>query len=138
MTVISKESEKPETEAENNGKYNPITVLNLISDRHTSKILICTHKSPRSILSISEANSIPIAVCYRKVRLLEKLGFLKCVGKKSKKSGKVSKLYQSQITCAHFFLEKGKFRARIQLAKGLVDDLGGSWSLLNEISPKNP
>jgi hypothetical protein len=136
--LILKESEISETEAQYNRKYNPVTVLNLISDRHTSKILICTYKSPRSILSISEENDIPIAVCYRKVRLLEKLGFLKCVGKKSKKSGKVSKLYQSQITHAHFFLEKGTFRARIQLAEGLVDDLGGGWSLVDEIPLKSP
>jgi hypothetical protein len=115
-----------------NRKLNPIILLNLISDRHMSKILMSTYNIPKTIQNISSKNEIPIAVCYRKVRQLERLGLIMCVGKKPRKNGKGNKLYQSQIANAHFFLEKGSFRARIQLASGNVDDFGGSWSLRNE------
>lgn len=114
------------------GIYNPIKISNLISDKYVSKILMSTFKIPKSVQSISSAYDIPIAVCYRKVRQLEDLGFLRCTGTKLNGNGKRIKLFQSQIINAHFFLERGKFRARVQLASGIVDDFGGSWSMLNE------
>jgi hypothetical protein len=121
--------------SEKEESYNPIMISNLISDKYVSKILMSTFKKPKSIQKISASYGIPIAVCYRKVRQLEKLGFMTCIGDKLNGNGKRVKLYQSQIVNAHFFMEKGKFRARVQLSSGLVDDFGGSWSLLDENSP---
>ena len=112
--------------------YNPVKISNLISDKYVSKILMSTFKIPKSVQAISTAYDIPIAVCYRKVRQLEDLGFLRCTGTKLNGNGKRIKLFQSQILNAHFFLERGKFRARVQLASGIVDDFGGSWSMLDE------
>lgn len=112
--------------------YNPVKISNLISDKYVSKILMSTFKIPKSVQAISTAYDIPIAVCYRKVRQLEDLGFLRCTGTKLNGNGKRIKLFQSQIINAHFFLERGKFRARVQLASGIVDDFGGSWSMLDE------
>ena len=111
---------------------NPIEISNMISDKYVSRILMSTYKKPQSIQNLSASYGIPIAVCYRKVRQLEKLGFIGCIGSKLNKNGKRVKLYQSQIVNAFFFLEKGKFRARIQLSSGTVDDFGGSWSLVDE------
>lgn len=112
--------------------YNPIMISNLISDKYVSKILMSTFKKPKSVQKISASYGIPIAVCYRKVRQLERLGFLTCIGDKLNGNGKRVKLYQSQIVNAHFFMEKGKFRARVQLSSGTVDDYGGSWSIMDE------
>ena len=112
--------------------HNPVEITNLISDKYVSKILMSTYKRPISVQRISEIYSIPIAVCYRKVRELENLGFLRCTGTKLNGNGKRIKLYQSQIINAYFFLEKGRFRARVQLSSGTVDDYGGSWSLIDE------
>ncbi|MEE9151146.1 MAG: hypothetical protein V3U20_04845 [Thermoplasmata archaeon] len=117
---------------ESERKYNPLMISNLISDKYVSKILMSTFKKPKSVQNISAFYGIPIAVCYRKVRQLEKLGFLTCIGDKLNGNGKRVKLYQSQIVNAHFFLEKGIFRARVQLSSGIVDDFGGSWSLIEE------
>jgi hypothetical protein len=111
--------------------YDPVEVSNLITDKYALEILMYTYKKPKSIQNISSAFGIPIAMCYRRVRQLEKLGFLRCVGKKLNGSRKWHKLYQSQIVNAHFFLEKGKFRVRVQLSSGIVDDFGGSWSLVD-------
>jgi hypothetical protein len=115
--------------------YNPIMISNLISDKYVSKILMSTYKKPKSVQKISASYGIPIAVCYRKVRQLERLGFMTCVGDKLNGNGKRVKLYQSQIVNAHFFMEKGKFRARVQLSSGIVDDFGGSCSMMDENAP---
>ena len=111
---------------------DPIKISNLITDRYALEILMYTYKKPKSIQNISSTFGIPIAMCYRRVRQLEKLGFLRCVGKKLNGGRRWYKLYQSQIVSAHIFLEKGKFRARVQLSSGIVDDFGGSWSLVDE------
>jgi hypothetical protein len=109
-----------------------VEISNLISDKYVSKILMSTFRKPKSVQNISATYGIPIAVCYRKVRQLEKLGFMSCVETKLNGNGKRVKLYQSQIINAYFFLEKGKFRAKVQLSSGTVDDFGGSWSLIEE------
>lgn len=127
------EMKKESTEAEDKDtSYNPLSISNLISDKYVSKILMSTYRKPKSVQLISATYGIPIAVCYRKVRQLEKLGFLRCVGDKLNGNAKRVKLYQSQIVNAHFFMEKGQFRARVQLASGIIDDFGGSWSLMDE------
>jgi hypothetical protein len=113
-------------------KYSPITILNLISNRQISTILTSTFKKPKSVQNLSKIHDIPIAACYRKVRLLEDLGFLRCVELRLNQNGKRVKYYQCQIRNAHFFLEKGNFRARIQLSSGFVDDFGGNISIVNE------
>lgn len=112
---------------------NPVEISNLISDKYVSKILMSTFKNPKSVQRISSTYEIPIAVCYRRVRQLENLGFMRCIGSKLNGNGKRVKLYQSQIVNAHFFMEKGKFRARVQLSSGIVDDFGGSFSIIEEI-----
>ena len=112
-------------------KQNPVKISNLITDKYALETLMYTYKKPKSIQNISSTFRIPIAVCYRRVRQLEKLGYLRCVGKKLNGFGRWVKLYQSQVVNAHFFLEKGKFRARVQLSSGTVDDFGGSWSLVD-------
>jgi hypothetical protein len=129
-TVTKKAASEPAIEEVD--IYNPVKISNLISDKYVSKILMSTFKIPKSVQAISTAYDIPIAVCYRKVRQLENLGFLRCTGTKLNGNGKRIKLFQSQILNAHFFLERGKFRARVQLASGIVDDFGGSWSMLDE------
>jgi len=111
---------------------SPIEISSLISDKYVSKILLCTFKKPKSVQKISATYGIPIAVCYRRVRQLEDLGFIRCIGTRLNGNGKRVSLYQSQIVNAHFFLEKGKFRARVQLSSGVVDDFGGTWSLVEE------
>ena len=125
---------KPDSDPKNGeiNIYNPVKISNLISDKYVSKILMSTFKIPKSVQKISTTFDIPIAVCYRKVRQLEDLGFLRCTGTRLNGNGKRIKLFQSQIINAHFFMERGKFRARVQLSSGIIDDFGGSWSLIDE------
>ena len=110
---------------------NPVEITNFMTDKYVSRILLGTHKRPRSIQYLSETYGIPIAVCYRRVNDLERSGFIQCMGTKLNQKGKRVKLFQSQVMSAHFFYEKGKFRARVQLASGFIDDCGGAYTLDN-------
>jgi hypothetical protein len=121
---------EPTQKSKENETFNPVDISNLITNKYASKILMSTYKKPISVHQISTLLNIPIAVCYRKVNELERLGFLRCTDRILNRKGKRVKLYQSQIVYAHFFFEKGKFRARVQLSSGDVDDYGGSWSIL--------
>ena len=112
--------------------HSPVSILNLISNRQVSKILISTYRVPKSVQALSNINDISIAACYRKVHLLEDLGFLRCVESKLNHNGKRVKFYQCQIQNAHFFLEKGKFRARVQLSSGIVEVYGETKPVLED------
>ena len=131
MIAISPLKTDLDSTARKDSMYDPICISNLITDKYALEILMYTYKKARSIQNISATFNIPIAVCYRRVRQLEKLGFLRCVDKKLNGKGKWVKLYQSQVVNAHFFLEKGRFGARVQLSSGVVDNFGGSWSLVD-------
>ncbi len=95
---------------------NPQEILNLISNKYVSRILKSTNRTPRSTQELNIICDIPIAVCYRTVRDLEKLGFLSCTKKKLNIRGKRVKYYRSQIIHAQFFYENGKFKAKMQMA----------------------
>jgi hypothetical protein len=112
--------------------HSPITILNLISNRQISTLLASTYRIPKSVQTLSKIHEIPIAACYRKVKLLEDLGFLRCVELRLNQNAKRVKYYQCQIKNAHFFLEKGMFRARVQLSSGFVEDFGGKTSIVND------
>ena len=110
---------------------NPVEVTNFMTDKYVSRILLGTYKRPRSIQYLSEIYDIPIAVCYRRVHDLEGAGFITCTGNALNRKGKRVKLFQSLVQSAHFFYEQGKFRARVQLASGHIDDCGGVYTVDN-------
>jgi DNA-binding Lrp family transcriptional regulator len=97
---------------------NPQEILNLISKKNVSRILITTYKKPRSAQELNKICGIPIAVCYRIIHRLEELGFLTCIKKQVNRRGKPVKYYSAQIINAQFFYEKGGFKAKIQTASG--------------------
>jgi hypothetical protein len=136
-TIASINSENTAKPTNDPKDHSPISILNLISNRQISKILMSTFKVPKSVQTLSRINDIPIAACYRKVRLLEDLGFLRCVETRLNQNGKRVKYFQCQIINAHFFLEKGKFRARIQLSSGTVDDYEGNMSVFDSPTRQN-
>lgn len=107
MKAISPLKTNPYSTARIDSIYDPMSISNLITDKCALEILMSTYKKPKSIQNISSTFGIPIAVGYRRVRQLEKLGFLKCVDKKLTSRGRWYKLYQSQIVNAHFFWRKG-------------------------------
>jgi hypothetical protein len=131
--ALQSRSKKPRSKRKEESEYNPIDISNLITGRYESTILMCTYRKAKSVNEISRVFDIPIAVCYRKVKKLEDLGFLRCTDRILSEKGKWVKLFRSQVVYAHFYLEKGKFRARVQLSSGAVDNFGNQWLAAGEM-----
>src|SRR5207247_8916288 len=92
------------------------------------KTTLATYKRQISSQEISERYDIPIAACYRKIRILEEVGLIQCVERILTQKGKRKNLYTSCLRNAYIFFENGKLRARFQLATGQVKDFGGAWT----------
>lgn len=107
---------------------NPLEASQLLTDEYAAKILLATFKRKLSAQEISKRYGIPIAACYRKIRVLEGIGLLECVDRVLTQKGKRKKLYTSRLKNAYIFFEKGKLRARFHLASGAVKDFGGDWT----------
>src|SRR3989449_1627732 len=103
----------------------------LLTDEYAARILLATENTKRTAQDISHRYGIPIAACYRKIRILEEVGLIQCVERILTQKGKRKNLYTSCLRNAYIFFENGKLRARFQLATGQVKDFGGDWNGLD-------
>ncbi|HEX9339574.1 MAG TPA: winged helix-turn-helix domain-containing protein [Thermoplasmata archaeon] len=110
---------------------SPLEASQLLTDEYSAKILLATYKRRISAQEISQRYGIPIAACYRKIRILEEVGLIQCVERILTQKGKRKNLYTSCLRNAYIFFENGKLRARFQLATGQVKDFGGDWNGLD-------
>jgi ribosomal protein S25 len=109
----------------------PLEASQLLTDEYSAKILLATYKRRISAQEISQKYGIPIAACYRKIRVLEEAGLIECVDRILTQKGKRKNLYTSRLKNAYIFFENGKMRARFQLVTGLEKDFGGEWNGLD-------
>ncbi len=107
---------------------NPLEASQLLTDEYSAKILLGTYKRKISAQEISARYGIPIAACYRKIRILEESGLIECVDRVLTQKGKRKNLYTSKLKNAYIFFENGRLRARFQLISGAVKDFGGDWT----------
>jgi ribosomal protein S25 len=112
---------------------SPLEASQLLTDEYSAKILLATYKRKISAQEISQRYGIPIAACYRKIRILEEVGLIECVERILTQKGKRKNLYTSCLRNAYIFFENGKLRARFQLATGQVRDFGGDWNGLDSM-----
>jgi len=77
---------------------------------------------PKSAFDLSEKLNIPIAACYRKIRVLEDAGLLICDERKLTQAGKRMSVYRSRVLNAQIIFEKNKVKARLQMIDGTVED----------------
>ena len=110
---------------------SPLEASQLLTDEYSAKILLATYKRRISAQEISQRYGIPIAACYRKIRVLEEAGLIECVDRVLTQKGKRKNLYTSCLKNAYIFFENGRLRARFQLSTGLVRDFGGDWNGLD-------
>ena len=94
------------------------TLSKLISDEYTGRILAATYNSPKTAKRIAKQCNIPIAICFRRIRELEKIGLLICAGVVYDRQGKGAKLYQSQLNGAYIYLSNDRIRGHFKLASG--------------------
>ncbi|MDX1534670.1 MAG: helix-turn-helix domain-containing protein [Thermoplasmata archaeon] len=110
------------------GPMNPLQASQLLTDEYSAKILLATYKRKISAQEISARYGIPIAACYRKIRVLEEASLIECVDRVLTQKGKRKNLYTSKLRNAYIFFESGRLRARFQLITGVVKDFGGDWT----------
>lgn len=99
---------------------DPIYASRILVDPYSARILVSVSKKAKSVQQISEECSIPIAVCYRRVRELEKAGYIKCVGRALTREGKRVSLYKTHLCKADIKFENGVWRAVIIFEDGAM------------------
>jgi predicted ArsR family transcriptional regulator len=92
----------------------------LITEEYSAKIILATMSRPRSAFELSEKLGIPIAACYRKIKVLEKAGMIYCSERMLTQTGKRISLYKSRVKNAQIVVEKSKLSARIAMVDGTM------------------
>lgn len=97
----------------------------IIADEYAAKILAATYTTPKSAIRLSHDLGIPIAACYRRIRMLESAQLIRCEERVLTQKGKRMSVYASNLKNAFIFLENGKLRVRFEMKSGRVDDYEG-------------
>ena len=95
----------------------------LITEEYSAKIILATMGKPKTAFELSEKLGIPIAACYRKIKLLEEAGMINCVERRLTQAGKRISLYKSKVKNAQIIVERNKLRARIEMVDGSLTDI---------------
>jgi predicted ArsR family transcriptional regulator len=77
---------------------------------------------PKSAFELSDKLGIPIAACYRKIKLLEDSGLMFCAERRLTQAGKRISMYKSNVRNAQIVFERNKIRAKIEMIDGTTQD----------------
>jgi len=103
---------------------DPFDMFNLVLDKHTSRILDLTSDRPLNAGELSELIGIPLAACYRRIRVLKGAGLLKEDSKVQSEGGKSVSAYKSTMDCAEVVLEDGRLRIQMSVeGKNAQDEI---------------
>jgi predicted transcriptional regulator len=94
----------------------------LLTEEYSAKILLATMGKPKSAFELSDKLGVPIAACYRKIKILEDSGLIFCVERRLTQAGKRISLYKSNVKNAHIVFERNKVRANIEMIDGTTQD----------------
>jgi len=100
-------------------------ITQMLTDEYSAKILVGTFRGAKSAIQLSREYGIPIAACYRRIKSLEAVGLIRCVGKALTKKGKRIGLYSSHLKNAYIFFEGGKIKVRFELLDGKIINYDG-------------
>lgn len=92
-------------------------------DRYIEKILICTSQKPMTAKKISELYDIPIAICNKKMRMLESLGLVVCVKKLTLDNDGMTKFFiasEKRVKVEH---ENGRYVVKINVPLNVAMEL---------------
>ncbi|MBU4031585.1 MAG: ArsR family transcriptional regulator [Candidatus Thermoplasmatota archaeon] len=107
-----------------------IEASKIIADEYAAKILVATFRRPKSAITLSHDLGIPIAACYRRIRMLEGAKLIRCEERILTQKGKRMSVYISNLKNAYIFLEEGKLRVRFEMKSGNVLDYDGNLDML--------
>lgn len=103
-------------------KMQALETSQLLTEEYAAKILLATMGKPKSAFDLSEKLGIPIAACYRKIKLLEDAGMITCCERKLTQAGKRISLYKSMVKNAQIVFERNKLTARIEMVDGSCEN----------------
>lgn len=109
-------------------KTSEITATNMayvLGDSYSKTVLTSTHLKPKTAFEISERHGIPIAACYRRIRLLENMGLLRREERLLTQKGKRIWNYLSNVHQFEIFYRDGKIMAKCELRNGYVNTFVG-------------
>lgn len=94
----------------------------LLTEEYSAKILLATMGKPKTAFELSEKLGVPIAACYRKIKILEDAGMIFCVERRLTQAGKRISLYKANVKNAQIVFERNKVRAKIEMIDGTTQD----------------
>jgi predicted transcriptional regulator len=94
----------------------------ILTEEYSAKILLATMGKPKTAFELSEKLGVPIAACYRKIRILEDSGLITCVERRLTQAGKRISLYKSNMKNAQIVFERNKVRAIVEMVDGTTQD----------------
>lgn len=94
----------------------------LLTEEYAAKILLATMGKPKSAFDLSEKLGIPIAACYRKIKLLEEAGMIFCAERRLTQAGKRISMYKSKVKNAQIVFERNRLTARIEMVDGTTEN----------------
>lgn len=112
---------------------NLIDATSIVTDKYASQILVATYKKPKSALELSEKFGIPVAACYRRIHMLEKVGLLVCTNYIRGKRGKRVKLYLSQLKQVNISFAQEKYRVRFILRTGEIKNSNNDFDFNDDL-----
>lgn len=103
-------------------KMHALETSRLLTEEYSAKILLATMGKPKSAFELSDKLGIPIAACYRKIKLLEDSGLMFCAERRLTQAGKRISMYKSNVRNAQIVFERNKIRAKIEMIDGTTQD----------------
>ncbi len=101
---------------------DPFDMFNLVLDKHTSRILDLTSDRPFNAGELSELVGIPLAACYRRIRVLKGAGLLKEDSKVQSEGGKSVSAYRATEDSAQDVLQDGRLRIQMSVEGKNAED----------------
>jgi len=89
-------------------------MFKLMLDEQSSKILTLTADRPMNAIELAEVLGIPVAACYRRIRMLRSAGMLREESKVVSIGGKSVATYRSSVESAEVMLHDGRLRVSIR------------------------
>lgn len=98
-----------------------------VRDKNIEKILIATSLKPMTAYGVSKVFGIPVALCHRKMKMLEGLGLVACVRKVISDEKGTVKFYRAQEDKVNVTNGNGGYVVRIDVPTSVAMDICIGW-----------
>jgi hypothetical protein len=98
---------------------NPVPVM----DKYLEKILIATSLKPMTATGVSRVFGIPVAICHRKIKLLEGLGLVTCTQRIVSDDKRTIKIYKAHEVKVDVSKDNGRYIVRLNVPPDVALDI---------------